>query len=326
MTKVCLGAGFLALDILEHPEKKDLITYCGGSLGNVCSILANYGWDSYPIARLRNDKAAQYIVDDLLKLGVHTDLVEISSKGLTPIVFQRNLIKNGQAIHKFQFYSRGQKVWRPIFRLPLLSSVNAIQKELINVDVFYFDRVSPAILRLAEFYKLQGALIYFEPSSFGELQRFIKAVSLSDIIKFSNSNISEYSKVIPRPIGKLEIETLGSYGLRYRRSCSERWKQIESLKAEDVKDTSGAGDWFSATLIDKISELGKLPEEAVLPDILYNCQKNSTKNCRFYGAKGLLYGKLNSIYGESLSLETSDLSDALKSLHLVTSNTKINQI
>ena len=80
---------------------------------------------------------------------------------------------------------------------------------------FYFDRVSPAALKFAQWAKDHGALIMFEPSSIGDERQFRKAVDVCHILKYSHDRLGlrdlaeAYS---PRVI----VETLAEEGLRVR--------------------------------------------------------------------------------------------------------------
>lgn len=70
---ICVGTGLVALDMITE-ESKDANFEClaGGSCGNVLTVLSYLGWESYPIAYLRDDTAAENLLIDLEKWWVNT--------------------------------------------------------------------------------------------------------------------------------------------------------------------------------------------------------------------------------------------------------------
>lgn len=309
MKKSCVGAGFIALDILKKSEEDVFEIFCGGSVGNVCSILSFKGWLTTPIGRLSNSEESKLILDDLLKLKVHTELLEIEPKGITPIVVQENFKRDSQAQHRFKFFANGLSTRMPVFRPPLLRSVERITSHTSIPFCFYFDRLSPAILKLARFYKNAGSLIFFEPSSINNTKQFEEAAEIAHVIKFSAKRSTSYQNTFSEPLAPFEIETLGAEGLQYR--VNGHWQKVNAKSTSSIVDTAGAGDWLSAELISLISEFGM--DELVcnndLPEILYNAQTDSVENCKYHGAKGWLYHQLDGMTPHQASKE--NLADIL---------------
>src|SRR6185312_671542 len=100
-----VGAGLIALDVIlnGNPETPP-VYYAGGSCGNVLTILSYLNFDSYPIARLADNKAAQKLISDIQYWGVNTDLISLEATGSTPIIIQRMKYKSdGTVTHKFEF-------------------------------------------------------------------------------------------------------------------------------------------------------------------------------------------------------------------------------
>ena len=71
--------------------------------------------------------------------------------------------------------------------LTLKQANEVIEKIDFVPKVFFFDRVSPAILKLASVFKEKGSVIFFEPSSRGgDVKLFNKCVEVSDILQESS--------------------------------------------------------------------------------------------------------------------------------------------
>src|SRR5438045_9713816 len=87
---VCVGSGFVALDLIfvGNDRRRPSFTFAGGSCGNVLTILSYLGWDSVPVIRLKNDREARKLVDDLEKWSVNTTFVRRERSGITPVVVQ----------------------------------------------------------------------------------------------------------------------------------------------------------------------------------------------------------------------------------------------
>ena len=102
-TPVCLGTGLIALDILIDENDESLSYTVGGSCGNVLTILSYLGWNSYPIAYLGRDEAAELAVKDFVKWGVKDSFVDLGRESGTPIVIERLEHSDGLTTHRFEF-------------------------------------------------------------------------------------------------------------------------------------------------------------------------------------------------------------------------------
>jgi fructokinase len=95
----------------------------------------------------------------------------------------------------------------------------------------------------------------------------------------------------------LEIQTLGSKGLRYRtklpRVTSNGWKRLEACRTTDVKDTAGAGDWCTAGIIHRLGKQGfagfKSTTVTQLQQSIRFGQALAAWTCKFEGARGGMY-------------------------------------
>lgn len=293
---VCFGSGLISLDILiKGNDIRNLSYYVGGSCGNVMMILSHMGWDSYPIARLSNNKHSSRLVSDLIENGIKIDFITQTKDGSTPIIIQRNLMdKDGNPKHKFELVDPKTGQFFPRFK----SITKNIAKELIEQssiipNVFYFDRVTPGILSLVEYYKSKGTLIVFEPSSMGGDAQFNKAIKFVDILKFSDQRISSYEDIYKKTSIPLEIKTMGMNGLIYRCNfIDSKWYHLNPFSINHLVDSSGAGDWTTAGIIYYLNKKyhGHLSNLAIndIEDVLNFAQKLGALNCTFEGARGLM--------------------------------------
>lgn len=297
---ICIGTGLVALDVIlngkpETPAK----FFAGGSCGNVITILSYLGWDTYPVARLANNTATKEIENDLKLWNVHTSLLTKTIDGRTPIIIHRILKdKEGNPKHRFEFRDPDSGKWLPSYK-PVLNKEleNITDKQPKKVNVFYFDRINRGAIELAKKNKEFGAVVFFEPSSIGQnLKQFQECLEVADVIKFSSERIPNYHELFPIQQVPLEIETLGSKGLRYRFSLSKKaknWHNINSFKITHLVDSAGAGDWCSAGIINKIALSGiesfQSLDKIKLKSALNYGQALGALNCYFEGARGLMY-------------------------------------
>ncbi len=289
---IVLGAGLISLDVLiRDGERFPISYYVGGTCGNVMMILSHMGWESYPIARLDGTKDTERILSDMVRHAVHTDFIS-TNDGKTPVIVQRNFVnKDGIPTHKFESRNNIGRFYLDFKSLTLKQANHVLERISIIPKVFFFDRVAPAILKLATAYKERGAVIFFEPSSRGgKVDLFNKCVEVADIVKFSDQRISDL-KQFDRYNDKLFIQTQGARGLSYR--LNSDWIHLEPVMNEKVIDTAGAGDWTSAALINKLfkdKEFYGISDLLVsdLEIALNEAQQIGAVSCSYEGARGMM--------------------------------------
>jgi fructokinase len=305
--QVCSGTGLVALDVVYgiNPQVGPRI-WAGGSCGNVLAILAYLGWHSIPVARLRHDSFARKLIDDLSQWEVDTSLICQEDTGATPIIIQK-IISDGHGAprHRFEFTCPNCQSWLPRFRPIRARDVDHIVDEMPQSSVFYLDRVTAGTLELARRNRERGALIVFEPSNIGDRRLFSKCLQITDILKYSHDRLGCYEELSRDINVTLQIETLGSEGLRYRRNksnCQDNWKHIRSFSVSGVKDAAGSGDWCTAGLIHylHVNERNELFDihDKEIEEALYYGQALAALNCLYEGARGSMYGLSREVFAD----------------------------
>jgi fructokinase len=160
-------------------------------------------------------------------------------------------------------------------------------------QVYYFDRVSRAGLEFAKVQRSRGALIMFEPCRFNTDSLFKRCLDIAHIVKYSSEH--EDDKTLKRKI-PLEIQTLGSEGLRYRMGSVTRehaWQKLHAYRVRELVDSAGAGDWCSAGAVHLLGRNGAAGfREASREDVenaLRFGQRLAALDCSYEGARGPMY-------------------------------------
>ena len=299
---LAVGMGLVALDVVfttnGHVAPR---CYAGGTCGNVLTILSYLGWRSLPVSRLRDDKAGERLVQDLQHWGVSTEFVSQSPDGSTPVIVQRiRCSAGGVPRHSFSWRCPSCGAHLPGYKPVLASDIEAAALSIPRGAVFFFDRVSRSTLLMAKISRKRGAVVVFEPASVGEPALFKEAWELSHIVKYSHERLREIAEL---GLGQtqssgllIEIETIGAEGLRYRSRLPQAlsgWVSVGSYSVSDIKDTSGAGDWCTAGLLNALATKGAVglarTNQSELEAALENAQALAAWNCRFEGARGGMY-------------------------------------
>ncbi len=296
----CVGTGFIVLDVIRNSvgatatEKR----FAGGSCGNVLTILAYFGWDANAVGRIGDDHAGRELIADLGKWGVETDLLQVEVGRGTPIIVQENYLDaKGRPRHRFSRACPVCGATLPAYRPLLTSEAGAIAAKLPSHSVFYFDRVAPGTLELAQKSRANGALVVFEPSGIKDERLFAECLSAAHVVKYANDRIEGVHDVVAKAKVPVEIETLGAKGLRLRVRRNGRlgeWKDVPAFSAPELRDAAGAGDWTTAGLIHGLMTGGTSVDQIVADaDAVVLAtrlgQALAALNCGFEGARGLMY-------------------------------------
>jgi sugar/nucleoside kinase (ribokinase family) len=294
-----LGSGLLALDIVLSEVSREPARYwAGGTCGNVLIALSYLGWESQPVARLQTGAAAQRILHDLKKWGVSDQFVNVAEDGSTPVIVERiSEGAGGVPRHSFSWRCPECGSQFPGFKPVLASIAEGIAQQAELPDVFFFDRATHGGLVLAKSCAERGALVVFEPSGIGNPVLFRQAWEVSHVVKYSHERLSELPEVGVEGGPRLQVETLGEAGLRYRKISPAgrggRWSELKAFPVWQIKDTAGAGDWCTAGIIDRGGRGGakglfRLSESELRSAFRYG-QALAAWNCGFEGARGGMY-------------------------------------
>jgi fructokinase len=254
------------------------------------------GWDSYPVARLNGDAASIRVKDDFNRWGVHLDFAECFPTTNTPIIVQKiSQDSQGKPVHVFNWEclqcGRGLPRFKPVTE----DAISPVLKNMGTPAVFFTDRLSNASLIMAKHFASRGSLVVFEPSVIENQSCLDEMLNTVHVIKYSDQRLNEILTNENHSI-LLEIQSLGSKGLRYRRfkeSKPYKWTTLKSFYLPFVKDTCGSGDWLTSGFLYKIASNGlesfKLASKNEIEAALIYGQALSAWNCGFEGARGGMY-------------------------------------
>jgi fructokinase len=179
----------------------------------------------------------------------------------------------------------------------LTSEAASIAEKLPTHSVFYFDRVAPGTLELAQKSRANGALVVFEPSGIKDERLFAECLKAAHVVKYANDRIEGVHDIVAKAKVPVEIETLGAKGLRLRVRAHGRagaWNELPAFSAPALRDAAGAGDWTTAGIIHSLMS-NRAAADAAVADVdavvlaTQQGQALAALNCGFEGARGLMY-------------------------------------
>lgn len=296
----CVGTGFIVLDVIRNAVSTNVTEkrLAGGSCGNVLTILAYFGWGANAVGRIGDDQPGRELLADLKKWGVDTKFLQIEGGRGTPIVIQENYLDSrGRPQHRFSRACPVCGASLPAYRPLLTSEAPEIAEKLPSHSVFYFDRVAPGPLELAQKSRTDGALVVFEPSGIKDERQFAECLKTAHIVKYAQDRLEGIHDVVEAAKVPIEIETLGAKGLRLRVRTKGRmgaWKELPAFSAPELRDAAGAGDWCTAGLVHGLMTKGTSIEKIVkdtngIVAATRQGQALAALNCGFEGARGLMY-------------------------------------
>jgi fructokinase len=297
------GTGLLALDILwGEAAGSGPVAFAGGTCCNVLTILTSFGWNAFPIGRLGDDSAGQMLIADLVRCGVRADAIEQSDSVGTPIVVEIVNKNNGNGhAHRFIMRCPACGTWLPSYRPTPRRNMRNLSTGLPSPRVFFFDRLSRGAVDTAISCAERGAIVVFEPSANGNGHLLHEAVSAAHIIKYASDRAKgRFVNGLPSEV-LLEVETLGSEGLRFRGTAAgkKNWHILKASQLNRFRDAAGAGDWCSAGIINRLCCDGAQGIEAWNEDRIIEAlrfgQELAAWNCGFSGARGGMYVRENNI-------------------------------
>lgn len=304
--KTCLLSGNFALDTIvtrDYPNgfvigksnkfTETIVTETvGNTCGNVACMLAHLGVQTFPIAHLDLSEQGHKIKEDLQRYGADVRFVENSAKGGTTLLrctHKRNKM-TGERATSFRATSPDSRFPKRRF-LRARDEAPAFMANLdFTPDIFFFDAAEAGLRYLADELRQRGTLVYFEPESDADKSKFLKAVEVSDIVKFSHEKISDIS-FTARHTDKLFIRTLGAEGLEFNLR-GQGWVKIDSILNDNVIDCEGAGDWTTSQFIACLCEREILYIAQMSVDSIRECldiaSKTASRSVSYLGSKGMI--------------------------------------
>jgi sugar/nucleoside kinase (ribokinase family) len=193
----------------------------------------------------------------------------------------------------------------------VLSHALNVVRDSSAPKAFYFDRVSPAIIRMAAWARAGGSLVVFEPSSIGDEPIVRRAVELCHILKCSDERLGHVSDVAEARQPSILVQTRGADGLRVR--WRARWSELPAFHTPHVVDAAGSGDWCAAGILHVLAQMGASAlDDTRKIDVeraLRLGQALAAVNCGFEGARGVMYAlsreRLNRLLGRLIGGEGS---------------------
>jgi sugar/nucleoside kinase (ribokinase family) len=296
-----IGSGLIVLDIILNNGDSSPIFKAGGTCGNVLAGLSYMGWESVAVARSGTDSAGRLMMKNLSDCGVNVASVTREDSFKTPRIVERLKSNGTNPKHTFLLRCPACLSYLPRFQSPTLEVVEPVISDHEVPAVFFFDRVSPAILRLAQKYRDLGALIFYEPNNLRNLQDIERAVALCHVIKYSGGETEAASTtkedcLLKKNNPPLIVKTLGKEGILFSLSKSDVWHHQKGAAVNKLWDTCGAGDWCTVGLLyflnefaasKRISLRDTLSSYPLIKIALQYAQMLSALSCGFVGARGL---------------------------------------
>jgi len=132
------------------------------------------------------------------------------------------------------------------------------------VACVFIDHATPMGAALAEAGAAAGAVVVVEPQVMGDRQSMARLMQTVHVLKYARQWAwrTAGARQLAQPM--IEVETLGSEGLRYRLEAGQ-WYDLPVPVADRVVDTVGAGDWLTTGLIHNVCMDGVdgLPQEPI---------------------------------------------------------------
>lgn len=311
MKKTCLLSGNFALDTIvtrDYPNgfvvgkankftENIIAESVGNTCGNVAAILPYLGVQTFPIVHLDQSEQGYLIKNDLQRYGADVRFVQNSANGGTTLLrctHKRDKM-TGEHTTSFRATSPGSRFPRRRF-MRVRDEAPAFMENLDFVpDIFFFDAAEAGLRYLASELRKKGTLVYFEPESDADKAKFLKAVEVSDIVKFSHEKVGNLDFVAQNS-DKLFIRTMGAEGLEFN-LCGQGWVKIDPVPNDNVVDWEGAGDWTTSQFIACLCEKDMLSLAQMTVESLRICLEvacsTASRSVSYMGSKGMISDRVS---------------------------------
>lgn len=285
----------IAIDIIKSEANEEYSI--GGTAANVASILSQLGLKVSLLIPQYNDLYCDLLFEQL-RLRKIDAIVFGKSKFSTPRIIEH--CNDGKHI----FETRCSKCGKILTKLTLPSPAN-IQKiggdAWQDLGAFFFDRISDGIRVGIQRAHTSRAWVYYEPNCCRQFSTFCNNVAQADIAKFSAEAIPQSyiaklsSELSKQSETKLLIVSEGSAGLKYALKTAsgdfEKWVHLDPSTISNIADTSGAGDWLTASflwfLLNKYPKVQSELHTNVIRQLLADAQDVAAQSCLYLGAQGI---------------------------------------
>lgn len=305
-----IGAGLITVDIVQlcnsrwRPKAVAPFYTAGGTVGNILSYLAAFGYDCSIAGIVGEDEMATVLRQDLRASGVKTDhLISLDGVSTRRIGHLVSIEGRNRGTHKFLMHCFNCKIQFP--KVPIPNNVDSRINESIGAKtLLIIDRANTFTLELARSTATKRGVVVFEPGHVPSESNIIsQLMEYVDVLKYSEELIKREEHferfILTNPSRlRLIVQTRGKGGVKLilpRRNSEIRLNT--TYKTRDMKfvDSSGAGDAFTAGFLmnvgmKELRNVDKLENERLEAAINYG-QAMGALACLFYGSKGLLYAK-----------------------------------
>ena len=255
-------------------------------------MLPYLGVQTYPIGHFDLSEQGLQIKNDLQRYGADIRFVENSENGGTTLLrcTHKRDKATGEHVTSFRATSPGSSFPKRRF-IRVRDEAPAFVENLDFVpDIFFFDAAEAGLRYIACELRQRGSLVYFEPESDADKKKFLKAVEVSDIVKFSHEKVEDLS-FVEQYKDKLFIRTMGAEGLEFN-LCGLGWVKVASVANDNVVDWEGAGDWTTSQFIACLCEKDMLSVSHMTSDSVKECLeiacKTASRSVSYLGSKGMI--------------------------------------
>ena len=292
-----IGAGLSCVDIIK--SGRDTTYDFGGTAANVTCALSRLGMNASLLVPHYGDRYADSLIEEFRHQKIN--VVEFKrSRAATPCIIELCGL-HGEHTFETVCPTCGTKLNHLI--LPTATDIRKLGSRLWeDANVFFFDRISEGIKVGIRKAKEAGVWTYYEPNSCRQYSAFYNNVAQVDIVKFSGVRIpSAYADQLLLDLDeaaqtKLIIVSQGEKGLKFSLKADNgrfnEWIYLKAVTIQNLIDTSGAGDWLTATFLWYfLREFAHTREMLSLNRIfkfLQDAQTVSAHSCQYTGPRGML--------------------------------------
>ena len=251
----------------------------GGAPANFLAALTKYGAKTALLGKVGNDTFGKLLVGTLAKSGIDTRGLILTDDVFTTLAF---VTFDAQGDRSFAFARKPGADTCIRFEELDLSLID-------EAKVFHFGTLSTtdeparkATYQAVAYAKSRGKLITFDPNLRKPLWKSLDAakeqmlwgLQQADVVKISDEE-AEFlfgldekasAKYILDTFGvKLVFVTCGAKGCFFKNAVAEGW--VPALQGIKVIDTTGAGDIFGGSVVWKLLQLNKAPDQLTAEEL-----------------------------------------------------------